>query len=123
MGKNGPRASVRGTVEGCGEHSTATSQSPSATIRSLLPARIDRLTRSKFHTRMSVALGVAWILEHKNTLDPYARAIGDIASVHLIGEVIGALVFGRLSDKFGQARTAQPVRGDPRDLAERADVR
>ena len=62
-------------------------------------------------------------LEHKNTLDPSARAVGDIASVHLIGGVIGALVFGRLSNKFGQARAAQPVRGDPRDLAERADDR
>jgi MFS family permease len=72
---------------------------------------------------ITVPSNVEEFLEHKNTLDPSARAVGDIASVHLIGGVIGALVFGRLSNKFGQARAAQPVRGDPRDLAERADVR
>ena len=32
-------------------------------IRSLIPARIDRLPWSPFHTRMVVALGVAWILD------------------------------------------------------------
>src|SRR5580692_1904934 len=31
-------------------------------IESLVPARIDRLGWSKFHTRMVIALGVAWIL-------------------------------------------------------------
>jgi len=30
--------------------------------RSLVPARIDRLPWSRFHTRMVVALGVAWVL-------------------------------------------------------------
>jgi MFS family permease len=33
-----------------------------------------------------------------------ARAVDDIASVYLIGEVIGALVFGRLSEKLGRRR-------------------
>ena len=32
-------------------------------IRSLIPARIDRLPWSRFHTRMVVALGVAWVLD------------------------------------------------------------
>jgi MFS family permease len=31
-----------------------------------------------------------------------ARPVGDIASWYLIGEVIGALFFGRLSDKLGR---------------------
>ena len=35
----------------------------SPAIRSLIPARIDRLPWSKFHTRLVVALGVAWILD------------------------------------------------------------
>ena len=38
-----------------------TTQSPH--IRSLIPARIDRLPWSKFHTRLVMALGVAWILD------------------------------------------------------------
>src|ERR1700722_13285305 len=35
----------------------------SAPIRTLIPARIDRLRWSRFHTRMVVALGIAWILD------------------------------------------------------------
>src|ERR1700722_18911672 len=99
----------------------ATTQSPatrsSDSIRSLIPARIDRLTWSRFHTRMIVALGVAWVLDgleitiaanvgpllgNKDTLHLSSGAIGDIATWYLIGEVIGALVFGHLSDKLGR---------------------
>ena len=32
-------------------------------IRSSIPARLDRLPWSKFHTRLVMALGVAWILD------------------------------------------------------------
>jgi MFS family permease len=95
--------------------STETSSSPH--IRSLIPARIDRLPWSKFHTRLVIALGVAWILDGleitiaanvgpdltlKNTLNMSAGAVSDIAWWYLIGEVIGALFFGRLSDKLGR---------------------
>jgi hypothetical protein len=81
------------------------------TIKTLIPARIDRLKWSKFHTRMVMALGIAWILDgleitlaadvadilhKKSTLALSSRAVGDIASVYLIGEVFGAIIFGRL---------------------------
>jgi MFS family permease len=93
----------------------ATTDSPS--IRSLIPARIDRLPWSRFHTRLVVALGIAWILDGleitiaanvgpdltlKNTLNMSAAQVGNIAWWYLIGEVIGALYFGRLSDKLGR---------------------
>jgi MFS family permease len=86
-------------------------------IRSLIPARIDRLPWSRFHTRLVIALGVAWILDGleitiaanvgsdltlKNTLNMSAGSVADIAWWYLIGEVIGALFFGRLSDKLGR---------------------
>src|SRR5271170_4830708 len=86
-------------------------------IRSLIPARIDRLPWSRFHTRLVMALGVAWILDGleitiasnvgpdltlHNTLNMSAGAVADIATWYLIGEVIGALFFGRLSDKLGR---------------------
>ena len=41
--------------------STPATSSPN--IRSLIPARIDRLPWSRFHTRLVMALGVAWILD------------------------------------------------------------
>src|SRR5580692_5773978 len=95
--------------------STETSSSP--LIRSLIPARIDRLPWSRFHTRLVMALGVAWILDgleitiaaavgpdltHNNTLHMSAGSVADIATWYLIGEVIGALFFGQLSDKLGR---------------------
>ena len=95
--------------------SSTTESSPS--IRSLIPARIDRLPWSRFHTRLVMALGVAWILDGleitiaanvgpdltlRNTLNMSAGAVSDIAWWYLIGEVIGALFFGRLSDKLGR---------------------
>jgi MFS family permease len=68
---------------------------------------------------MVMALGIAWILdgleitlaadvadilEKKSTLAMSPRAVGDIASVYLIGEVFGAIIFGRLSDKLGRKK-------------------
>src|SRR3954449_1057046 len=86
-------------------------------IRSLIPARIDRLPWSPFHTRMVIALGVAWILDgleitvasavtdkltQPDTLALSSTQAGLIATVYLIGEVVGALWFGHLSDKLGR---------------------
>jgi MFS family permease len=86
-------------------------------LRSLIPARIDRLPWSRFHTRLVIALGIAWVLDgleitiasnvgadltRTDTLNMSAGAVSDIATWYLIGEVIGALFFGRLSDKLGR---------------------
>ena len=97
----------------------STEANPAATgaIRSLIPARIDRLPWSPFHTRLVMALGVAWILDgleitvassvgdlltKPETLALSSAEVGAIASVYLVGEVAGALFFGRLSDKLGR---------------------
>ena len=38
-------------------------QEPDGSIRSLIPARLDRLGWSRFHTMLVIALGVAWVLD------------------------------------------------------------
>jgi MFS family permease len=92
-------------------------QDTGGVVRSLIPARIDRLPWSPFHTRLVLALGVAWILDgleisiasaiagaltKPDTLDLSAAASARIATVYLIGEVIGALMFGHFADKWGR---------------------
>src|SRR6201992_2532117 len=96
---------------------SASGAAEAPTIRSTIPARIDRLPWSRFHTRMIIALGVAWVLDgleitiaanvvpdltDKATLHLTTSQSGSIASWYLIGEIIGALFFGRLSDKLGR---------------------
>ena len=88
-------------------------------IRSTIPARLDRLSWSPFHTRMVAGLGAAWILDglqitiassvtgelvKPQTLGMTSTQVGLIASIYLIGEVFGALIFGRLSDQLGRKR-------------------
>lgn len=91
----------------------------SVVVRTLIPARIDRLPWSTFHTRMVVALGVAWILDgleitvasavadtltEPETLHLSSTAVGFLATIYLAGEVARALVFGNLSDRLGRRR-------------------
>jgi MFS family permease len=108
-------ASMRGSARG-GSMATPP-ETTSSGIRTLIPARIDRLPWSRFHTRMVVALGVAWILDgleitvasavadtltKPETLQMSSTAVGLLATVYLGGEVVGALFFGNLSDKLGR---------------------
>lgn len=89
------------------------------TVTSLIPARLDRLPWSPFHTRMVLALGVAWVLDgleitvasaigetltESSTLGLSSAAVGLVATVYLAGEVVGALFFGRLSDRLGRRK-------------------
>jgi len=96
---------------------SASSIAAGSPLRSTIPARIDRLPWSPFFTRMVSALGVAWILDgleitiaatvastftDPEVLGLSSGSVGLIATVYLLGEVAGALFFGRLSDKLGR---------------------
>lgn len=88
-------------------------------IRSDIPARLDALAWSRWHRRVVVALGVTWILDgleaslianlaptlqDERTLGLRAAQVGLANTVYLLGQVVGALVFGHLTDRFGRKR-------------------
>jgi MFS family permease len=86
-------------------------------IKTLIPSRLDRLPWTRFHTWIVLALGVTWILDglevtlkgaisgvlqESGTLHLSSSEIGFIASSYLLGAVLGSLVFGYLTDRYGR---------------------
>ena len=86
-------------------------------IQTDIPARLDRLPWSRFHGLVVVALGVTWILDglevtivgaigpvlqNPATLGLTAGDVGLAASAYVAGAVLGALVFGWMTDRFGR---------------------
>jgi MFS family permease len=90
-----------------------------AVIETDIPARLDRLGWTRFHSLVVVALGVTWILdglevtlagsiagalEESPVLRFDAVAVGLVGSAYLLGAVLGGLLFGYLTDRFGRRR-------------------
>jgi MFS family permease len=92
-----------------------------ATIKTKIPARLDRLPWSRFHWIVIVGLGTAWILDglEVNVVGSISSRIsesgagtgltaGDVsgwaASLYIAGACLGAIVFGQLTDRFGRKR-------------------
>jgi MFS family permease len=84
-----------------------------------IPARLDRLPWSRFHTLVVVALGITWILDGLEVTLAGAVAgalkaspvlhltnaeVGFAAGAYLAGAVSGALLFGWLTDRLGRRR-------------------
>jgi len=91
------------------------------TIRTKIPARLDRLPWSRFHWLVIIGLGTAWILDglEVNVVGSISSRIaergagtglsaGDVsswaASLYIAGACLGAIVFGQLTDRFGRKR-------------------
>jgi MFS family permease len=93
----------------------STSANATRTVKSLVPARLDRLPWTRFHWMIVIGLGVSWILDgleiqivasagYQSTLHMSSAQVGIAGTVYLVGQVVGALVFGRLSDRLGRRK-------------------
>jgi MFS family permease len=87
-------------------------------VESDVPARLDRLPWSRFHTLVVIALGVTWVLDglevtlagavagalKTSSLQLSNAEVGLTSSFYLAGAVGGALLFGWLTDRLGRKR-------------------
>jgi MFS family permease len=90
-----------------------------AVIETDIPARLDRLPWTRFHTLIVAALGITWILDglevtlagsiagalqESPVLHFSAAEVGLVGSAYLTGAVTGAVLFGYLTDRFGRKK-------------------
>ena len=90
-----------------------------AVFQTDVPARLDRLPWARFHWLVIGALGITWILDglevtlvgslsgviaDSPSLHISSSGIGIAASAYLAGAVLGALVFGWLTDRLGRKK-------------------
>src|SRR3989441_6100570 len=88
-------------------------------IESYVPARLDRLPWSSWHWLIVVSLGATWILDGlevtlagalggiltlPETLGLTDTGVGATATCYLAGAVLGALLFGYGTDRFGRKK-------------------
>jgi MFS family permease len=91
----------------------------SAIVDSDIPARLDRLPWGRFHSLVVAALGITWILDGLEVTlagslagalkaSPVLRFsntdVGLASSAYLAGAVIGAILFGWLTDRLGRKK-------------------
>lgn len=89
-------------------------------IETKIPSRLDRLPWSRFHWRIVIGLGTAWVLDglevtivgsvasrltsHGSGLVISSAGIGLAAALYVTGACLGALVFGHLTDRLGRKK-------------------
>ena len=90
-----------------------------AIVETDIPARLDRLPWGRFHTLVVAALGITWILDGLEVTLAGAVAgalkqspvlqfsntdIGLAGSAYIAGAVLGAVLFGWLTDRLGRKK-------------------
>jgi len=98
---------------------TAPAPGQQQVIETDIPARLDRLPWSRFHTLVVIALGITWILDGLEVTlagsvsgalkeSPRLRftntEIGMAGAAYIAGAVVGALFFGWLTDRLGRKK-------------------
>ena len=88
-------------------------------IESFVPARLDRMPWARWHWLIVISLGATWILDglevtlagslgpiltRPETLGLTDSKVGASATCYLAGAVIGAILFGYGTDRFGRKR-------------------
>jgi MFS family permease len=88
-------------------------------IETDIPHRLDRLPWTRFHTLVVVALGITWVLDglevtvagsiagalqESPVLEFSPAEVGLVGSAYLTGAIIGAVLFGYLTDRFGRKK-------------------
>lgn len=91
------------------------------TVRTRIPARLDRLPWARWHWMIVIGLGAVWIIDGFEVtvvgsvaaklsepdsglaISP-AQVSGLAAAMYVAGACIGALVFGRLTDRYGRKK-------------------
>ena len=101
------------------EQMVMTKNKKSKAFKTLIPARLDRLPWSRFHWLLVFALGITWaldglevtlkaaissVLQEPQVLNFSAADIGFIASSYVAGAVLGSLIFGYMTDRFGRQK-------------------
>src|SRR5437588_12977473 len=88
-------------------------------VRTNIPARLDRLPWSRWHWLVVISLGITWILDGLEVTivgsisavltEPHTLHLSDVqvsgaGTAYLIGAVLGALFFARLTGKYGRKK-------------------